>query len=337
MASRSSAKLRPATEADLEVVASWIESPRDCELWAGPALPFPLRRTTLARDIGLSPETSFCLGQGRAEAFGQLLDKGAGRGHLAKIVVAPGMRRSGRGSGLVLALLELAARRGFTVVGLNVQRDNPAAASLYRRLGFRPAERPAALGPAPGAEYLECSLTGSSRKQATPAVDPVEGRRENGAVKACVAAICTTAVPGTPLRTITAAVLEPGRGLVGDRYYLGTGTFSEKLRGKPDAEITLIEAEEIRRFNTAEAAARAPCEFRRNIVTQGLRLNELVGQRFSVGTAVLEGIRLCEPCAHLAKLVSPRVVELMAHRAGLRARIVSGGTIRPGDEIAHTP
>jgi MOSC domain-containing protein YiiM len=52
-----------------------------------------------------------------------------------------------------------------------------------------------------------------------------------------------------------------------------------------------------------------------------------------VGTAVLEGIRLCEPCARLAKLVEPSVVPLMVHRAGLRARVVTAGIVQPQDRI----
>ncbi len=73
--------------------------------------------------------------------------------------------------------------------------------------------------------------------------------------------------------------------------------------------------------------------FRRNIVTSGIRLNDLVGRRFKVGAALLEGMRLCEPCAHLGKLIGPAVVKGMVHKAGLRARIIHGSLIRVGDDI----
>lgn len=145
--------------------------------------------------------------------------------------------------------------------------------------------------------------------------------------------IYTTAIGGTPLRSLAAATLEAGRGLIGDRYYVDSGTFSQKLKGKPDVEITLIESEEIARFNQAEGTTWTPGEFRRNLVTQGVRLNDLIGRRFRVGSTELEGIRLCEPCAHLAQLVSTSVVKSLVHRAGLRARIVVGGAIHPGDPI----
>jgi ribosomal-protein-alanine N-acetyltransferase len=145
--------LRPASESDLDLISSWITSRRDCEFWAGPALRFPLARSTLAKDIGFSPETSFCLDEAGLVGFGQLTVKGSVRAHLSKIIVAPHQRRSGHGARLVMALVELAARQGFSAIGLNVQQDNLAAQALYRKLGFELAARPASVGPAPGADY----------------------------------------------------------------------------------------------------------------------------------------------------------------------------------------
>ncbi len=148
-----------------------------------------------------------------------------------------------------------------------------------------------------------------------------------------VRAIYSTAAGGAALKPVEEGMLEAGRGLVGDRYYLGTGTFSEKLAGQPDAEITLIESEEIERFNRENNLSLGLGDLRRNIVTGSIRLNDLVGVTFSVGSATLEGIRLCEPCAHLSRLVTPEVLPGFVHRSGLRARIVTGGAVRPGDAI----
>lgn len=148
-----------------------------------------------------------------------------------------------------------------------------------------------------------------------------------------VAAIFTTPNAGAPLHSVESATLESGKGLVGDRYFQRAGTFSEKLDGGNDWEITLIELEEIQKYNDALQVDRSPGDYRRNIVTRGVRLNDLVGQRFFVGDALLEGIRLCEPCAYLASLLEPGIVKAMAHRAGLRACIVEGAVIRPGDFV----
>ena len=146
-----------------------------------------------------------------------------------------------------------------------------------------------------------------------------------------VSAIYTTQFAAAPLRSVAEATLEAGKGIVGDRYYQRRGTFSEKLSASADWEVTLIELEEIDRFNQLENLALPPGVFRRNLVTSGIRLNDLVGCRFLAGAAILHGVRLCEPCAHLATLVNPGVVKTMAHRAGLRARIIEGAVVLPGD------
>jgi MOSC domain-containing protein YiiM len=152
-----------------------------------------------------------------------------------------------------------------------------------------------------------------------------------------VSAICIAGRAGVPLVFVESATLEAGGGIVGDRYHARGGTFSEKLQGKLDWELTLIEQEEIDRFNATQMVAYPPGSFRRNVITQGVRLNELVGKQFIVGGALLEGIRLCEPCAHLARLVCAEVVREMVHKAGLRARIVTGAVVRPGDLVQTDP
>ena len=138
---------------------------------------------------------------------------------------------------------------------------------------------------------------------------------------------------GAPMQYIQQASLHAGRGIEGDRYFSEAGTFSEKLAGTPDREVTLIEAEEIDRFNGQQGLSLNYGEMRRNIVTRGIRLNDLVDREFLIGAVRFRGIRLCEPCAHLAKIVSPHVLKGMVHRAGLRACILTDGTIRENDAI----
>lgn len=133
----------------------------------------------------------------------------------------------------------------------------------------------------------------------------------------------------------TQAVLEAealqGGGLEGDRYAGGAGTFSDRPL---DHELTLIEAEVIESAAEQQGMALAPGESRRNITTRGIALNPLVGKRFRVGAALCEGTRLCEPCAHLEHLTGrPGLVRTLAGRGGLRAVILSGGTIRVGDPV----
>ena len=124
----------------------------------------------------------------------------------------------------------------------------------------------------------------------------------------------------------------PGRGLAGDRYFLGIGTFSPSPK-KPDFELTLIEQENIEAFAAQSGLPFTPSHARRNIVTRGVRLNDLVGHKFYLGGVAVRGIRLCEPCSHLAKSSFACVLQGLVHKGGLRAQILSEGEIRVGDSI----
>jgi hypothetical protein len=127
-----------------------------------------------------------------------------------------------------------------------------------------------------------------------------------------------------PLVAVESAVAIAGRGLDGDRYAAGRGTFSGPGRGY---ELTLVEAETLDELNVSWERAR------RNVVTRGVSLNPLVGRRFRIGEVECIGRRLCEPCAHLEKVSGAGLLRPLVHRGGLRADIMVGGTIELGDEL----
>lgn len=120
------------------------------------------------------------------------------------------------------------------------------------------------------------------------------------------------------------------KGLEGDRYFFGLGTF---WKPKPDYEVTLIEIEALEALERDYGVALEPAQARRNIVTRGVALNHLVGREFQVGEAILRGLRLCEPCAHLEGVTHRNVIRGLCHRGGLRAQILTGGTIKVGDRV----
>jgi MOSC domain-containing protein YiiM len=122
----------------------------------------------------------------------------------------------------------------------------------------------------------------------------------------------------------------PGAGLEGDRYTLKRGTF---YKPKPDYELTLIEAEAVEALRRDYEVELAAGDARRNIVTRGVPLNHLAGREFRIGEVRIRGIRLCEPCEHLDSVTGKQVMEGLCHRGGLRAQILTQGTIRVGDEI----
>ena len=136
-----------------------------------------------------------------------------------------------------------------------------------------------------------------------------------------------------PMTPVSSATAIQGKGLEGDRYAAGAGTFtpdSPRLRGY---DITLIESEVLDRATLDGGTRLKPEESRRNIVTRGIDLNALVGREFRIGAVRALGRRLCEPCVHLQRLTHPGVVVALVHRGGLRADLLSGGEIKIGDRI----
>ena len=111
-----------------------------------------------------------------------------------------------------------------------------------------------------------------------------------------------------------------GRGLEGDRYFFANGAGSGEA-------LTLIEAEAL------EDVGLTGAQSRRQVVVRGGGLNDLVGKRFRVGDVECEGVELCEPCTHLQRLTRPGIIKDLIHRGGLRADILSGGTISVGDKV----
>ena len=145
-----------------------------------------------------------------------------------------------------------------------------------------------------------------------------------------VESIHIAAAPREITHAVDHAVAIPGAGLEGDRYERKQGTF---YKPEPDFELTLIEAESIealRRDYHVDLAAGAA---RRNIVTRNVALNHLVGREFSIGSVRIRGIRLCEPCDHLQKVTGKLLIKGLLHRGGLRAQILTHGTIRVGDPV----
>jgi MOSC domain-containing protein YiiM len=99
------------------------------------------------------------------------------------------------------------------------------------------------------------------------------------------------------------------------------------------ADVTLIEAEALEAVAEDHDIELGPGESRRQIMTRGIALNELVGERFRVGEVELVGVELCEPCAHLQSLTQPGVLRAFVHRAGINADVLSDGEIAPGDPV----
>lgn len=147
-----------------------------------------------------------------------------------------------------------------------------------------------------------------------------------------ILSIHITPAEGQAMQLVESVQAVAGKGLQGDRYFLGSGAYSGKP--EPGRQVTLIEIEAIQAVQREASITLAPGDARRNLVTQGVPLNHLVGKEFYVGNVLLRGARLCEPCKHLAEMTQAGVTPALVHRGGLRAEILTSGTIQIGDIIS---
>jgi MOSC domain-containing protein YiiM len=118
-----------------------------------------------------------------------------------------------------------------------------------------------------------------------------------------------------------------GRGLEGNRHYYE--------QAPPGRALTLIAAEALAEGASSGVELGAD-ESRRNVLTSGIDLNALVGERFRVGDVECVGVELCEPCTTLEGLTRPGVIKAYVHRAGLNADILTDGEIVVGDAVERT-
>jgi MOSC domain-containing protein YiiM len=146
-----------------------------------------------------------------------------------------------------------------------------------------------------------------------------------------VEAIYITGQDAKPMESKDEVPARAGKGLEGDRYFTGDGTFSKKP--DPGRNITLIEREAIESAEAKYGVDLSEGAPRRNIQTRGVPLNHLVGKEFLIGDVRVKGVKLCEPCGHLESLTEPGVKQALIHRGGLRADILTDGTIKVGDPI----
>jgi MOSC domain-containing protein YiiM len=145
-----------------------------------------------------------------------------------------------------------------------------------------------------------------------------------------VVGIFTAATAAAPCEAHDQRSVRAGKGLAGDRYADGTGTFSHPQRRGQD--LTLIEAESLDAL-AADGLALTMADARRNVVTRGIDLNALIGHHFTIGDVTCYGARLAEPCAHLERLTTRGVLRGLVHRGGIRADVLADGDLRVGDEI----
>ena len=119
-----------------------------------------------------------------------------------------------------------------------------------------------------------------------------------------------------------------GKGLLNDRHF--------KEGNEKKSQITLIEIENINHYNQTSGASILPKDFRRNIITEGIKLNVLVGSEFFIGKVKVKAHDLCRPCKYLQESLNQKnLVKELLRKGGLRCEILTNGKIFVGDEIKN--
>mgnify|MGYP001156932615 FL=1 len=128
------------------------------------------------------------------------------------------------------------------------------------------------------------------------------------------------------IREVNSIEVLANQGIIGDRHF--------KEFNDPYNQLSLIESENIDYYNIKYGLNIPYIDFRRNIITKGIRLNDLVGKKFLVGEVELEGIDLCRPCRHLCELLDQdNIIKEFLRRGGLRCQILSSSSIEVGNKI----
>jgi hypothetical protein len=253
------------------------------------------------------------------------------------IVPAPARGDAGR------ARREWLAGRGLGLVPVTAPARFEWPGPWIARLGAADGSRPAVVmfGVPSGIVWDPLGRPGAAAEprvegSVVAALDPLEtvalpvpAPEEPAELTGRVRAVLVASRAEAPMTVLEEAHAVAARGLEGDRYARGAGTFSAwDGRGR---DLTLVEGEVLDELGIGAVDAR------RNLVTEGLRLDDLIGRRFTVGAVECVGARRCEPCAHLERLTRPGILRALVHRGGLRADVVGSGTIRRGDAILAVP
>ena len=151
-----------------------------------------------------------------------------------------------------------------------------------------------------------------------------------------VVALFTTDRMSAPMKKMEELNALAGQGIEGDRYFLGTGTYSKSPQ--PGRQITLIKSEVLDWLKDKFEITVKPEECRRNVLTRGIEINDLIGTEFFVGPVRLRAHRITQPCLYLENLLDqPGLYKALWDNGGISCEILSDGVIKEGDTITSAP
>ena len=129
-----------------------------------------------------------------------------------------------------------------------------------------------------------------------------------------------------PIKEVNLIEVLANKGIVGDRHFHDSND--------PYNQLSLIESENIDEYNIKFGLNIPYIDFRRNIVTKGIKLNDLIGKKVKVGNVELVAIELCRPCRHLTEMLDQKnILKELMRKGGLRCQILSSSKNTVGDKI----
>ena len=129
-----------------------------------------------------------------------------------------------------------------------------------------------------------------------------------------------------PIKEVNSIEVLANKAIVGDRHF---NDFND-----PYNQLSLIESENIDEYNIKFGLDIPYINFRRNIITKGIQLNDLIGKKLQIGNVELEGVELCRPCRHLTEMLNQKnILKEFMRKGGLRCQILSSSKISIGDKI----
>ncbi|MBD3791574.1 MAG: MOSC domain-containing protein [Campylobacterales bacterium] len=139
--------------------------------------------------------------------------------------------------------------------------------------------------------------------------------------------------PKKPLHYVDSIRAVKGRGLEGDRYFYGEGTFNKPQLDQSVREVSLLPYESLAECNSRLGADLDFTDLRRNLVIEGFDAEQIGGRVFGIGEAEFRIVRTCPPCGYLSRLLGEDMMRGLKYIGGYRAVIVKSGMVQCGDEI----
>jgi MOSC domain-containing protein YiiM len=138
-----------------------------------------------------------------------------------------------------------------------------------------------------------------------------------------------------PLHYVDSVRAVQSKGLEGDRYYYGQGTFNKPQLSQDVREISILPFETLSECNSRLDSSLDFLDLRRNLIIKNFDVSLLADRVFTIGTAKFRIVRTCPPCRYLSRLLNEDMMIGLKYIGGHRAIIVQSGVITAGDEIRY--